>query len=415
MTAVFVPDVPGSRSIAARALICASLAHGHSLLSNVPVCDDTVAITGCVEGIGAQVHSVGTETEIAGSARVAPTGRLLDCLASGTTMRFVSALSLLTDEPMILTGTPRLFERPMAGLHDLLNQVGKQVQDSDGQRTISGTAHIPDEIGIDASSSGQFVSGLMMALATCGKSTILRASNPVSIPFIRMTEMVMKSFGAQLSVEQYGNDLVINLDGLGYQATKFAIEPDIMSANYFLAAAALSGRSVFIPNISADTIQGDIALVHVLSRMGALVEFVDGGIRCSRPSDTPLVGCTLDLSDMPDMCLTFAALATVAHGPTTMTSARILKFKESDRLSVIRTETTKLGAAVEISNDDDTIVITPSTSLNPAQIDTFDDHRVAMAYGLLTLREPAIVINDPGCVSKTWPDYFSELQRYRNV
>lgn len=397
----FIPNVPGSRSIAARALICAGLAGSLDQVSNSPVCDDTDAIRGCLAGF---VNQAG---------QVVPTGQILDCNASGTTMRFIAALSLLTDQEIKLTGTKRLLERPMDGLVDVLSAVGKQVHDENGVRIISGKPSLPMELTVDASKSGQFVSGLLMALGATGKQITLRALNPVSIPFITMTVSVMQSFGAQVSWQQDGDDFVFELSGSGYQKTQYQIEPDIMSANYFLAAALITGKDVFIPNIKADTIQGDVAMVYALEKMGATITFVEGGIKSSRLPDQEIAGCTADLALMPDMSLTLAALASIADSPTTLTSARILEYKESDRLGVIVSELTKLGAKVEVSDDKDTIQITPALALNDVAIDTFEDHRVAMAFGLLTLVNPNIVINDPECVSKTWPNFFAELARFQ--
>lgn len=407
----FVPVVPGSRSIAARALICASLVSGKSTILHPPVCDDTDAILACVAGLGADVLIIGPKTELSGPGQLNTT-RVLDCNASGTTMRFISSLSILTDKELVLTGTHRLMQRPMAGLNKVLETLGKTVTETNGVRTISGTPIIPAEMTVDASSSGQFVSGLLMALAACGKATILRAKNPVSIPFITMTMQVMKSFGAQIEMQSDGDDMVFEIAGTGYKQTDFYVEPDIMSANYFLAATLITGKSVFVPRISKDTIQGDIAFAFALEKMGAKIEFIDGGIRAA--GGGVIHGCTVDLAAMPDMSLTIAALAALADSPTTMTSARILKFKESDRTKVIVDELTKLGASVRVASDEDSITITPAASLPTAAIDTYEDHRVAMAFGLLTLINPAIVINDPECVAKTWPNFFSELARYKD-
>lgn len=409
----FVPNVPGSRSIAARALVCASLASGQSQVTNTPICDDTTAITGCINQLTSTASVRGTTTTVDGWGEVKPLGELLDCNASGTTLRFIAALALLTDSEISLTGTARLLERPMDGLSQVLEACGKTVSNNGQILRISGKPQIPDELSVDASKSGQFVSGLLMALAAIGKPIKITANNPVSIPFIKMTIEVMKSFGAQVEVTELESDLVFKLTGSGYQEKNYTVEPDIMSANYFLAAAALTGKPVFIPNITKNTIQGDVAMVFALEKMGAQIEFIEGGIRSSLQSGQKLSGCKADLGRMPDMSLTLAALASVAIGQTILTSARILKFKESDRKTVIVNELSKLGAGVEVSQDEDTITITPAQTLSPAAIDTYEDHRVAMAFGILTLVEPEIVINDPGCVSKTWPDFFSELARYQ--
>jgi 3-phosphoshikimate 1-carboxyvinyltransferase len=329
-------------------------------------------------------------------------------------MRFIAALSILTDKEVVLTGTTRLRERPMAGLNEVLAAVGKSVVDRDGLRIITGAPTIPSELEVDASTSGQFVSGLMMALGAAGKETHLRAKNPVSIPFITMTLDVMKSFGAQISMVHDGNDLVFTIVGDGYKQTEYFVEPDIMSASYFFAAAAITGHPVFVPGLTATTIQGDVAFVHALTKMGANVEFIDGGIRVTRDISNDLVGSTFDLHEMPDMSLTLAVLGALATGTTTMTSARILQYKESDRSQVILNELAKIGAQVSISKDLDTITIANGGEVAAANIDTYEDHRVAMAFGLLTLINPAVVINDPECVSKTWPEYFIELTRFKN-
>lgn len=409
----FIPQVPGSRSIAARALICASLASGKNIVSNAPSCDDTDAIFACVRHLTADIHFDRNKAELSSWGSVQPSDVVLDCNASGTTMRFIAALSILTDSPLVLTGTARLMERPMAGLNEVLAAVGKTVEDKNNKRVISGTSNIPDELVVDASTSGQFVSGLMMALGAAGKPTKLIARNPVSIPFILMTVSVMRAYGADIDVDSNDSELVFAIGGTGYRRTEFFVEPDIMSASYFFAAAAMTGTSVFVPGISRDTIQGDIAFVYALEKMGATIEFIDGGIRVSRKPDKNLVGCTHDLSDMPDMSLTLAALGAIVNGTTTLTSARILQFKESDRMSVIVNELSKLGAHIDVSADKDIVSITPVLPLLPAAIDTYEDHRVAMAFGILSLVEPGIVINNPECVTKTWPDFFQELDRFR--
>jgi 3-phosphoshikimate 1-carboxyvinyltransferase len=409
----FVPKVPGSRSIAARALVCGALAKGSSQIINTPVCDDTQAISNCITDLGVKVDVEESTTKLIGTGEINPTGKVLDCNASGTTMRFIAALALLTDQDLTLTGTSRLLERPMDGLIEVLEVCGKTVIDQGHIRKIVGTPIIPSELTVDASKSGQFVSGLLMALGATGKATRLTALNPVSIPFITMSVNVMQSFGSSISITEVENNLVFEIAGDGYQAKQYQVEPDIMSANYFLAAAVLTGKPVFIPNITKETIQGDVAMVFALEKMGAEIEFIDGGIKSSLKTGNRLVGCQADLSKMPDMSLTLAALASVAQGKTELTSARILQFKESDRMNVIVKELSKLGAKVEVSSDQDTISITPAQKLTPANIDTYEDHRVAMAFGLLTLIEPGIQINDPGCVSKTWPDFFSELSRFQ--
>ncbi|RGE22030.1 3-phosphoshikimate 1-carboxyvinyltransferase [Leucobacter sp. wl10] len=414
MTTDFIPRVPGSRSIAARALVCAALADGTSAVSRVPRNDDARAMAGGLDQTAATLREEGSDAYlVTGSPRFAPPQTPLDCNASGTTMRFLAALSVLTDAPVLLTGTDRLLERPMEGLYRALRRLGKEIEDRPGLRRITGAPTIPGSLSIDASDSGQFVSGLLMALAASGHGVELRALRPVSRPFIAMTATVMRAFGAEIEMREDGEDLVFVIAGSGYRHRDYAVEPDIMSANYFAAAAAITGRPVFIPDVLRNTMQGDAVMLETLEEMGATVDWRDGGVRVSRAAGAALRGRTADLAPMPDMCLTIGAVAAVAEGDTTLTSTRILRHKESDRLSAMITELGKLGISTVVTADDDTLVIRPNGRLEPAAIDTFEDHRMAMAFGLLTLVEPRIVINDPECSAKTWPGFFAELERYR--
>jgi 3-phosphoshikimate 1-carboxyvinyltransferase len=408
----FSPNVPGSRSIAARAVVCAALAGGTSALSNVPDCDDTAAMLDCIAGCGAQVVTTGSACEITSAAPFPHPGRALNCGASGTTMRFVCALSALTDEPMILVGTERLLERPMAGLSAALRTLGKSVDESHRRRVITGAPHLRPEIVVDARTSGQFASGLLMALAAAGTPSLLRAAAPASVPFISMTVAVMRAFGADISAGRDGPDLLFTLEGTGYRPSHFSVEPDVMSANYFLAAAVLTDTPVFVPGVRPDTVQGDVALFPALRQMGGALEWTGAGVRCRRARGAALTGCSADIRAMPDMALTLAALGAAAQGPTTLSGIGILRYKESDRLAVLRTELGKLGAATRIDDDGDALTILPAPSLRPAEIETYDDHRVAMAFGLLTLIEPRITIRNPECVAKTWPAFFAELRKY---
>lgn len=347
-----------------------------------------------------------------GRGRVPRSGGVVDCSASGTVFRFVAALSILTDDDLVLDGSTRLLQRPMGELADLLRSVGKQVARDDANRLIvSGSARRIPEATIDASVSGQFVSGLLMAMAASGSETVLRAEHPVSVPFITMTVETMRSFGAEIEVSDTPTGLLFRTAGTGYAGIDVDIEPDIMSGNYFAAAALISGRPVELRGIPKDTSQGDIGVLDVLERMGATVSWSGDTVTIDRrhaPS-----GTEVDLRHMPDMALTVAAVAAVASSPTTMTGLGNLIHKESDRLEVLTTELPKVGCRVVVGSGGGSVTIEPPAILRAARISTYDDHRVAMAFGLLTLVEPEIEILDPGCVSKTWPQYFEELDRFR--
>lgn len=409
----FVPAVPGSRSISARALICAALSDGRSEIRGLANCDDTTAMCNTLTGGGIAIQRKGDSVVIDGTSMPEFTDGALDCQASGTTMRFISALALLTSQSLTLTGTQRLLERPLGGLETALVSLGKSVTTTNSTRTITCAPVMANEIAVDARKSGQFVSGLLMALAAAGTPIVLRAVAPASLPFIHMTVSVMRAFGAEVTMTSRNSDLEFKLAGTGYRPTTFTVEPDIMGANYFLAAPLVTCRSVFVPHIGEDTIQGDVAMLSVLARMGALIEWRDGGVYAHCGAGHAINATVTDIRDIPDMALTLGAIAALAAGPTTLTGTSILRYKESDRLIALATELRKIGASVDFTDDSDIVTITPGGRLIPAEIDTYDDHRMAMAFALLTLAEPRITILQQECVAKTWPGFFAELERYR--
>lgn len=390
--------------------MCASLGQNQVGITGAAECDDAWAIAGCLATLGAHIE------EERGRHAVTPGLELgsgtLDCRASGTTFRFMASLTLLVPGDVLLTGTPRLLERPMGQLLDVLRGFGKRVDIAESGVTIRGSATIPHELTIDAGDSGQFVSGLLMALGAFGRPTVVRALRPRSVPFIQMTVDVMAAFGQAVEVTQVGADLELRVPGGGNSATSFNVEPDVMSANYLLAAALVAGQPVTVEGITQDTAQGDIRMIDVLAQMGASVTWAGERVTVT-PDGDRLQGVAADLRDMPDMSLTLAALAAIADQPSTFRGVANLRYKESDRLAVLDNELTKLGCQVNISADDDSVRITPISGPVPdVAIETYDDHRVAMAFGLLTLLNPHLVIENPACVNKTWPGYFAELTRY---
>lgn len=405
----FTPSIPGSRSITARALVCAALGQGTVVISGAAECDDAWAIADCLTTVGARLEGGSGHYAVEPARRLR--GGVLNCRASGSTFRFMCGLAVLIDEPVTLTGTPRLLERPMGALVDVLRSFGKHVEVSTAGIAISGTASVPTEVTIDAGASGQFVSGLLLAAGALGRPTVVTALRPRSVPFIQMTVDVMAAYGQLVEVTPAGADLVLSVPGGGYTASAFEVEPDVMSANYLLAAALVGGRPVTVGGIPQETTQGDAAMIEVLTAMGAQVDWGTGGVTVAQQQ--PVRGVSADLRDMPDMSLTLAVLAALADGPSTFSGVANLRHKESDRLAVLENELTRIGCHVEISADDDRVRITPLSGPVPSvAIDTYDDHRVAMAFGLLTLLNDQLVINDPECVNKTWPGYFAELARY---
>jgi 3-phosphoshikimate 1-carboxyvinyltransferase len=252
--------------------------------------------------------------------------------------------------------------------------------------------------------SSQFLSGLLMA-APCaaGPVELAVSGDLVSKPYIEMTLAVMRSFGAQVDARDLARFAIPA--GRGYRGRSYAVEPDASAASYFFAAAAITGGRVTVEGLSRESLQGDVAFCDCLARMGCRVEYAPDAITVA---GGPLAGIDVDMNAISDTVQTLGAVALVARGPTTVTGVAHIRHKETDRIAALATELRKLGAAVEERPDG--LRITPG-KLHPASIDTYDDHRMAMSMALVGLATPGVVIREPGCTAKTYPNYFDDLAR----
>jgi 3-phosphoshikimate 1-carboxyvinyltransferase len=264
------------------------------------------------------------------------------------------------------------------------------------------------EAAIDASRSSQFVSAVLLAAPHADRDVRLRLAGVlVSRPYVELTLEVMRAFGAEAG---FAADDVLEVAGRrGYRARAFAVEPDASSAVYPLAAAAIAGGRVRVPGLSARSAQADVRVVDVLEQMGCEVtrgaDFLE--VR-RRDPERPLAALDVDLNALPDAALTLAVVALFADGPSTLRNLANLRLKESDRLAALETEIRRLGGGARVVGD--ALRVEPGP-LRGAVIETYDDHRIAMAFALAGLRVPGVAIRDPGCVRKTWPDYFAALER----
>ncbi|MEO6122265.1 MAG: 3-phosphoshikimate 1-carboxyvinyltransferase [Ilumatobacteraceae bacterium] len=407
--------VPGSKSIANRALICATLADGESMLRNVPGGDDTTAMLECVALLGAGVGAlddVPTTVVVHGTGGALRPGPLtLHARLAGTTSRFVTALAALGVGPYHVDGLPPLRSRPMAPLHDALVALGAQVHPAEAW------GHLPADVtGIDLAAaqgpavvripgdiSSQYITALMLIAPYLPGGLRIELTTPlVSRPYLAITSAVMAAFGvADVRID---DDVVIIAAGR-YTARDYEIEPDASSASYPLAAAAVCGGRMRIPGLGADALQGDAAFADVLATMGCHVERTSAGTVVSRHRE--LVGVTLDMADLSDLVPTLAIIAPFAISPTEITGVGFIRAKESDRLGDLASELRRCGiAAVELV---DGIRINPGVGTG-ARLGTHHDHRLAMAFGVLGLRLAGVEIEDPAVVSKSWPDFWPALE-----
>ena len=399
---------PGSKSITNRALVCAALADGKSTLTEALDSEDTQVMIAALEQLGLAVeHDRPARTiRITGcKGRFPAAGADLYVGNSGTTVRFLTAAATLGRGTFRLDGTARMRQRPIEDLLDALRQLGADAESAKngcppvivranglpgGQAAIAGTI------------SSQFLSGLLMAAPCAARPVELVVSGElVSKPYVRMTLAVMSEFGVEVEVEELAR-FVVSVDR-PYEARRYAIEPDASAASYFFAAAAVTGGRVTVEGLTKRSLQGDVAFCDCLEQMGCQVEYGPDAITVV---GKPLRGIDVDMNAISDTVQTLSAVALFAHGPTNITNVAHIRHKETDRIAALATELGKLGAAVDQRPDG--LKITPK-KLRPAEIDTYDDHRMAMSLAVVGLANRGVVIRDPGCTAKTYPGFFDDL------
>ncbi len=408
--------VPGSKSISNRALVVAGLARGRSRLHGLLDSDDIRAMSSALEALGVglsrgagddwvEVSGVGGKPRLPALA--------LDAQASGTAARFLTALMALVPGASRLDGTARLRERPIGELVEALQRLGVQVvaEGPGGCPPVRCTGGTPfgGETEIDASRSSQYLSALLLVAPYAARPVRLRLARGAlaSRPYVELTLQVMRAFGARAG---FSGDGVLEVEpGATYAGRSYAIEPDASTAAYFFAAAAITGGSVLVEGLSKGSAQADMGFVELLARMGCSVDYQLDGVQVRGP-DGPLRALDVDMNAMPDAVLATAVTALFASGTTRIRNVAHLRIKESDRLAALQAELRKLGA--DARADADSLSITPG-ALHGAEIATYDDHRMAMAFALAGLRVAGVRIRDPGCVSKSWPGYFSAFGALR--
>lgn len=414
--------VPGSKSLTNRALLCAALADGTSVLRGVLEADDTAAMRSALVDLGVAIEMGGsaddpTATVHGCGGRFPADGVTVDARQSGTTARFLLPVLATMPGSYRLTGSPQLRARPFSDLLVALREAGVRLEDHDGflPVTIGGGVHAT-RVEVSGDVTSQFLSGLMLAAPLLPDGMLIECTSAiVSRPYVEMTARTMAQFGVTVSIE----DRTIVVAGGGYRPADVTIEPDASSASYFLAAPLITAGQVTVLGLTSSSVQGDVAFVDVLSSMGATI-----AERNERSSDGPGLVVTasgpplpvdVDLADMPDLALTVAAVAYFATGPTTVRNVAVIRGHESDRLAVIRDELTKLGATVDLTHDSFTITPPARVDRRPARIDSHDDHRVAMAFALVGLGLPGVEITDPTCVAKTFPGFWDTLASLRTA
>jgi len=403
--------VPGSKSLTNRALVAAALASGPSTLRGGLRSDDTRVMIDALRALGCAIDTDRDVWHVRGSdGRLQAPATTLDAGNSGTTARFLSAACALANGPVVIDGNDRMRERPIDDLVRALRALGVECEilGADGcpPLRVAGGGIPGGEAWIDARRSSQYVSAILLAAPYAERDVELSLIDGalVSRPYVELTLQLMHEFGAKACWSEPGR-LTVSA-GRTYLGRDYGIESDASSAVYPLCAAAIAGGRVRVDGVPEDSLQADFRVLDALERMGCKVERLPESASVTGP-DGALTGIDIDMNDFPDAVLAIAVVALFAEGITRIRNVANLRIKETDRLAALETELRKLGARVHA--DPDSLTIEPAP-LCAAEIDTYDDHRMAMSFALAGLRVPGIVIRDPGCVSKTWPDYFSMLE-----
>ncbi len=417
---------PGSKSLTNRALLIAALSTGQTVLDGVLFADDTRRMLEALSSLGFEldIDEDAKRVTVTGKGGGIPNNEAeLNLGNAGTAMRFLTAALCLGGGTYTLDGIPRMRERPIGELVEPLRELGAEIdylgEEGFPPLRINDSPYFEGGfITLKPTLSSQFISALLITGPCTPRGVTLTFDGPVtSMPYIKMTLKLMKHFGVS---HEWGGPKknAVRVTVAEYLAKPYTIEPDASNASYFLAAAAaVPGSSCTIENLGSESVQGDADFCMVLGLMGCNVDQRTHATTITAPTTGKLKGVDVKLNQMPDMAQTLAALAILAEGPTRIRKVGNLRVKETDRMEAIRVELTKLGASVDIEGDDIHITPPEGNVLTPAIVDTYDDHRMAMAFSVIGLATPpgTVTINDPDCVNKTYPNYWEDLQKLQDA
>lgn len=401
--------IPGSKSITHRAIIAAGLAEGRSLLKNFLECEDTTYTANTLQELGVGISFETDNLRVAGTGgtfKPAPSRKELYLGNSGTSFRLLLSVVALGHGEFVMTGTPRMLTRPIGALVTALNKLDVKAscveQNSCPPVLVRADGIRGGKTQIAGNLSSQFLSSLLLSAPYATSDVEIEVTGElVSSPYVDITVDVMEQFGVEVERDQYRYFKIPS--GQGYEPREYTVQGDASSASYFWSAAAITGGTVTTENIFPfKTRQGDMGFLEVLSQMGCRVEkkndrvIVHGG---------KLSGIDVDMSTMPDMVPSLAAVALFADGTTYIRNVHHLRIKESDRLHAMAVECNKLGARVE--ETDDGLIIHGNQDLSGAEVYPHDDHRIAMSFAVIGLKVPGVRIKDEDCVNKSFPQFWT--------
>ncbi len=401
--------LPGSKSISNRVLLLAALAEGKTTVRGLLDADDTRVMVEALQKLGVLVDNRDpSRVVVPGKAGRLSRRKDLFLGNAGTAFRPLTAVLALSGGRYRLMGVPRMHERPIGDLVDALRALGAKISylGNEGYPPLAieaGAIDASRPVRIRGDISSQYLSALLMALPLAGGGVIEVEGELISKPYVEITINLLRKFGIDVARDGWRR---FELSSARYRSPgEILVEGDASSASYFLAAGAIAGGPVRVQGVGRGSIQGDVRFVELLEKMGASVVLGDDWIEVS--GSGKLRAFDLDLNHIPDAAMTAAVAALFADGPCAIRNIASWRVKETDRIAAMAAELRKLGATVEEGAD--YLKVAPGALRSGAAIDTYDDHRMAMCFSLAALGGVAVTINDPGCVAKTFPDYFDRL------
>ena len=404
-----VVQAPPSKAHTLRALFIASLASGRSTLKNALNAEDQRLSAAALRRMGAKINFDGNDFHISGVGGMprAPAGKLY-LGNSGAGIRFIMSAAALAKGPTVIDGSARMRKRPANDLIDALRQLGIVIGKAGGKAAfpvvVRGNTFNGGVASLSGEKSSQYFSSILISAPYAQHDVTIRATKAIkSRPYIDITLQCMREFGARASNKGYRKFFVEA--GKGYKGRQYAIEGDYSNASYFFAAAALTGGKVVVKNLKKNSKQGDMKFIGLLKKMGCTVRQGSNNVEVAGP--TKLRAIKADMGDMPDIVPTLAVVAACASGTTKITNIEHLRIKESDRIGAVVRELRKLG--VKATESKGGMSITGGIKKGGGTVETYNDHRIAMSFAVLGLRQEGIKIKNPGCVSKSFPDFFRKL------
>ncbi|MBO4807585.1 MAG: 3-phosphoshikimate 1-carboxyvinyltransferase [Lachnospiraceae bacterium] len=402
--------VPGSKSITNRALLTAALAEGESNLYGLAKGDDVDAFISCLKDLGfsLELDDKKNNVKVKGCGGSIPLKKAsINVNSAGTAARFLTTILALSDGEYHIDASEQMKKRPMGDLINALKPLGAtftfEEKENSLPYTVKGAGKVTaKEALVDITKSSQFLSGLILAAPLLPEGFKVKMAGKHSLSYVDMSVELMKSFGLE---PKYESDCV-TINAGNYKGIDYHIEPDMSSAAYIYSMCPLLGVPASVKGVGDSSIQSDYEFINALYQTGCEVDTSDGKLTLYPPVDGEIKGVVIDMDDCPDQAMTMAVIACFGNRPTMITGLSSLKYKESDRLNAIVTELTKRGIKTE--HTDDSISIYPGIP-TAGVVDTYEDHRMAMAFSLMGLRSEGIVIDNPECVNKTFPSYFEAL------